>query len=101
MIPAQWASCVLPGEQAQRVAIERGFDPPSPFSPVLGQRGVIRGRSALDQGVPDDVGPGELDEVGAAVPVSEHPSVASELVEPAEIAGGDPLPRLDLVATAA
>ena len=27
MISAQWASCVLPGEQAQRVAIEWWFDP--------------------------------------------------------------------------
>jgi len=54
--------------------------------------------------VPDDGGPGELDQVrdvaafvdAAAVP--EHPSVVPELVEPAEVTVGDPPLRLSGVA---
>ena len=66
LVPAEGAAAVLPGEQAQRVAIQRGFDASSPSGPVLGQGGVVRRRPTGDQGVPDDVGPGELDQVGAA-----------------------------------
>jgi hypothetical protein len=68
--------------------------------PSTDQCGVIRGRPALNQRVPDDIGPGKLDQVGAAVTVSEYPPIAPELVEPAEIAGGNPPPRLVLVAAA-
>ena len=48
------------------------------------------GRPALNQRVPDDIGPGKPDQVGAAVTVSEYPPIAPELVEPAETAGGNP-----------
>src|ERR1700737_3628905 len=41
VVPAQRAYPVLPGEQAQGVAVQRGFDLLAPFGPVSGQRGVI------------------------------------------------------------
>ena len=43
VVPAERAASVLLGEQAQRIAIQRGFDLASPRGPVLGQVGVIRG----------------------------------------------------------
>ena len=54
---------LLPGEQAQVVAVQRGFDPSPPSRPVVDQVRVVRGRRTRDQLVPDDVGPGELDQV--------------------------------------
>src|SRR5450759_1566540 len=56
--------------------------------------GIVRGRTALDHPVPDDAGPGELDAVGAAVAVAEHPPVPPGLVERAEVPVDDPVPRL-------
>ena len=53
-VPAEWAAAVLPGEQAQRVAIQRGFDASAPGGPVLGQGGVVGRRPTGDRGVPDD-----------------------------------------------
>ena len=61
-----------------------------PVRPVPGQGGVIGGCPAAHRDVPDDLGPGELGEVGAGVPVAEHPSVLPGLVECAEVPGGDP-----------
>ena len=58
-VPAERASAVLPGEQAQRVAIQRGFDASPPIGPVLGQGWVVRRRPTVDHDVPDDVGPGK------------------------------------------
>ena len=43
--------------------------------PVLGQGRVVRRRPALHHVVPDDPGPTELQDVGAASTVAEHPSV--------------------------
>ncbi len=40
-VPAQRTCPVLPGEQAQGVAVQRGFDLLAPFGPVSGQGGVI------------------------------------------------------------
>jgi hypothetical protein len=60
VIPAQRAARALLGEQAQSILTERGFDLASPFSPVLGQVGVIRGCPTRDRDVPDDAGPGEF-----------------------------------------
>src|ERR1700726_4227773 len=59
---------------------------PSP-GPVVAQGGVVRGRSAFDDSVPDDGGPGEPVEVGAAVAVTEHPAILSGPVELAEVPG--------------
>ena len=49
--------------------------------------------------MPDDLRPGELHQVGAAVTVTEYPSVLPGLVELAEVPGHDPVLRLVLVAT--
>jgi transposase len=99
-IPAQRAATGLTGEQAQVVAVQRGFDPSSPTDPVVDQVGVIGRCRAGDHLVSDDAGPGELDQVGdaavlvAAGTVAEHPVVVADLVEPAEVASDDPLLRL-------
>ena len=69
-----------------------------PFGPVLGQGGVIRGCSALDHLVSDDLRPGELEQVGAAFAVAEHPPVLPGLVEHAEVPVHDPALRLVRVA---
>ncbi|MFK0156654.1 hypothetical protein ACIQVL_22085 [Streptomyces sp. NPDC090499] len=45
--------------------------------PVLGQEWVIEGCRSHHQGVPDNPGPAELDEVGAARAATEYPSVLS------------------------
>ena len=63
-VPAERAAAALPIEQAQRVAVQRGFDASPPGGPVPGQGGVVGGRRAVDRLVPDDVCPGELDEMG-------------------------------------
>src|SRR6266498_2943928 len=73
VVPTQWTAPVLPGEQAQRVGVQRGGDLAPPCGPVPGQGGVVWGRPALDHGVPDDGSPGEPGQVGAAVTVTEHP----------------------------
>ena len=93
LVPAEGAAAVLPGEQTQRVAIQRGFDASPPSGPVLGQGGVVRRRPTGDRGVPDDVGPGKLDQVSAAGRVAEHPVVVPELVELPEVAGANPRVR--------
>ena len=51
---------------------------------------VIGGCRALDRHVPFDAGPGELDQVPAAVAVPEYPVIAPGLVELAEVPGDDP-----------
>ena len=91
---------MLRHEQAQRGRVHRqGRSLASPLGPVGRQRGVVRGRPARDQLVPDDLRPGELGEVGATVVVAEHPSVLPGFVEPAEVVLNDPALRLVRVAT--
>src|SRR4051812_23422174 len=103
VVTAERAASVLPGEQAQVVAVQRGFDPPPPGGPVVDQVRIVRGRRAGDHLVSDDGGPAELDQVRDAAAlvgtgaVAEHPSVVSEPVEPAEIAMDDPPLRLSAV----
>jgi len=41
VLPAERAAPVLPGEQAQAVAVQRGFHPPPPRGPVVGQVRVV------------------------------------------------------------
>ena len=41
VVPAQGALSRLPGEQADGVGVQRGFDLPSALGPVLGQVGII------------------------------------------------------------
>src|SRR5512133_982830 len=103
-IPAERAAVALPIEQAQRVAVQRGFDASPPGGPVPGQGGVVGGRRAVDRLVPDDVCPGELDEMGDVTAaadeaaVTEDPPVVPELVELAEVAADRPDLRLVRVA---
>ena len=60
VVPAQGAPSRLPGEQADGVGVQRGFDLPSALGPVLGQVGIIWRCPSLDQGVPLDLGPGRF-----------------------------------------
>src|SRR5919205_2636037 len=93
--PADGAPSALTLQEPGGVLVHgRGLLLASPIGPVLGQGGVIRGSSAVHRDVSDDLRPGELGEVGAAVAVAEHPSVLPGLVELAEVAGRDPAPRL-------
>jgi hypothetical protein len=48
--------------------------------------------------VSDDVGPGELDQIGTAAAVAEDPVVTPGLVEPAEIPLDDPVLRFPRIA---
>jgi hypothetical protein len=64
VIPAERTAAVLPGEQTQVVAVQRGFDLSPPCGPVVDHVGVIGGCCACDQLVSDDFRPGELDQVG-------------------------------------
>src|SRR3954452_19898820 len=103
VVTAERAASVLPGEQAQVVAVQRALAPPPPGGPVVDQVRIVRGRRAGDHLVSDDGGPAELDQVrnaaalGGTGAVAEHPSVVSEPVEPAEIAMDDPPLRLSAV----
>src|SRR6266487_5789427 len=90
MVPAERTVPVLLGEQAERVVVQRGFAAPSPVGPVVGQGGVVGGRSALDHDVPVDAGPGELHQVATAFAVAEDPVVVPELAELAEVPADDP-----------
>src|SRR6266487_348268 len=100
VVPTQWAATALLGEQAKVVAVQWGFDPSPSGSPVVGLVGVVGGRRACDHLMADDVGPGELHEVGNvpalidAGAVAENPPVAPGLAEPAEVASHDPRLRL-------
>ena len=93
----QRPSCGLEEPQAG-VVDRRGWCLAPSLGPVVGQGGVVRGRCAFDHLVSDDPGPGELEQVGAAVAVAEHPPVAPGLVELAEVPGDDPALRLVRVA---
>ena len=59
-VPAQGAAAFLPGEQDQDAAVEQWCVLAAPLGPVAGQGGVVRGRRAEDQAMPDDLGPAEL-----------------------------------------
>ena len=61
-------------EPAAGVADRQGCFAPPPL-PVFRQGGVVGGRSAGDDLVADDAGPGKAVEVGAACAVAEHPAV--------------------------
>jgi hypothetical protein len=50
LVPAEGASTVLPGKQAQGMAVHRGFDLALPLGPVFDQRRVVGRRPAFDQG---------------------------------------------------
>lgn len=85
-VSACWAAPGLHLQQTQAERVHRrGWPPPPPVCPVLGQGRIVRGRTALDHPVSDDAGPGEPDEVGAAFAVTEHPLVAPRPVERAEV----------------
>src|SRR4029453_15887535 len=115
LFPLAWASWLIIGVQQETSAVwaattfqleempgglvqRRGWSGASPLGPVVGQGRVIWGCRALDQLVPDDLRPGELEQVGAAVTVAEHPPVLPGLVEPAEVAIDYPVLRLVWVA---
>ena len=63
---AEWASPALPLQEPEPGPVQRGTRMP-PGGPVVGQAGSSRRRPALDQRVPGDRGPGELEQVGTAV----------------------------------
>ncbi len=60
VLPAQGAPPILLGQQAHGVGVQWGFDLAATLRPVLGQVGVVRGRPALDQGVPRNLSPGRF-----------------------------------------
>src|SRR5207247_9221259 len=62
--------------------------------PVAGQGRVVWRRPALDQRMPGDLRPDELEQVGAAVAVAEHPPILPGGVERAEVPSDDPAFRL-------
>jgi hypothetical protein len=41
VFPAERTAPVLPGEQAERVVVQRGFAALSPFRPLAGQGGIV------------------------------------------------------------
>ena len=107
VVPAERTASVLLGEQAQVIAIQRGFHLAPPRGPVVDQIGVIWGCPARDYLVSNDGRPGELDQIGdvpaiihRTVTGTKYPPVIPELVEPAEVAAGNPLLRLVGVAVA-
>src|ERR1039458_4307415 len=75
------AAAVLRPEQAQTDAVQRRFPAVLPLGPVLGQGRIVGRRRSWHHLVPDDLGPGKLEQVGAAVTVAEDPPVSSGLVE--------------------
>src|SRR6266508_2872319 len=96
---ADRTAAVLLAEQSQDGQLDRrGCSLASPLGPVGGQGGVVGGRRAFDQVVPDDRCPGEPVQVGTAVAVAEHPPVVPGRVELAEVAVDDPPFRLVRVA---
>jgi hypothetical protein len=72
---AEWAAALLLDEQSQGGAVQSGWASAASLCPVLGQCRVVGGGVGVDQGVPDDLCPGELGQVGAAVAVAENPVV--------------------------
>jgi hypothetical protein len=104
VISAEWAASGLLGEQAQVVAVQRGFDPSSSAGPVVDQLGIVRRRRTGNQLVPDNGSPGEFDQMWdtstlictSAIP--EHPLIIPGLYEPAEVTVDNPLLRLSRVA---
>jgi hypothetical protein len=93
-LPADRALTVLGCEEPPAGLVDRQGRLAPPFGPGVGEGGVVRGRRAVDDLVSDDVGPGELVQVGAACAVAEHPPVLPGLVEPVEVPGNDPAGRL-------
>src|SRR6266511_1725538 len=85
---------MLRDQRAPPATVQRWLLAASLPGPVLGQgRGVGR-RPTLDHRVPHDLRPGELEQVGAGVPVAENPLVAPGRVEYAEVSSDDPTLRL-------
>ena len=94
-VPAAWTAPGLHLQQTQAELVQgRGNSFAPSVSPVLGEAGIVRRRTALDHPVSDDVGPGELGAVGAAVAVAEHPVVPPGPVERTEVPVHNPVPRL-------
>ena len=93
--PAHRAAVILSLEQLQGLAVQRwGFAFATSLSPVPGQGGIVRGRTAPHLGMVNEPRPGELGEVGTRLGVAEHPPVSPGPVEPAEVPGGNPVPRV-------
>src|SRR6266511_3487023 len=101
--PSEPDSCV----STQRAASPLGFEPgeeehversvglsAATVGPVLGAGGVVGGRPPRDHRVSDDLGPGELGQVGATVVIAEDPPVVAGGVEPVEVAVHPPPPGL-------
>jgi hypothetical protein len=91
---------LLLGEQDQDAAVEQGLVLATSGGPVVGQGGVVRGRRAEDQAMPDDLRPAHPVEPGTVVAVAEDPPVVAGRVELAVVPVDDPVPRLVLVAVA-
>ena len=92
--PAERAPAALAAQQVPGRGVDREAVAASPLLPVPGEGGVVGGRPPGDHPVPDDFRPGELAEVEAGFPASEHPLVLPGRVEHAEVPGDDPAPRL-------
>src|SRR5664279_3596362 len=94
-VPAAWTAPDLHLQQTQAELVHgqgNSFTPS--VSPVLGEAGIVRRRTALDHPVSDDTGPGELRAVRAAVAVAEYPLVPPGHVELPEVPVHNPVPRL-------
>src|SRR5712664_447425 len=79
--PAEGAPAVLAAQQVPGRWADRRADALAALGPVSGQGGVIGRCPPGDQGVPDDLRPGEPAEVVAGFPAPEQPPVVPGRVE--------------------
>src|SRR6266851_1645216 len=100
VVRAERAAALLCLDQAQGAIVQRRLVPAAPVGPVLGEARIIRGCRSWHHAVPDDLGPGELGQVAAAVTVTEYPLVLPGDVELAVVPADDPGLRLVRVAVA-
>src|SRR5205814_2880541 len=73
--PAERAPAALAAQQVPGGRIDREPGAAAPLIPVSGPGGVIGRCPPGDHAVPDDLGPGELAEIEAALAASEYPLV--------------------------